>query len=97
MTRDIQGPAGLDVDAGDFRVLERANGRWPMLMADLLAVAVASNLNINEFQHVKSCQEWRVKTEEIVEKRGRHADPDAGERRKKTIRFRPSIFIAVND
>lgn len=32
-------------------------------------------------------QEWRVKNEEIVEKRGRHADPDAGERRKKTIRM----------
>jgi hypothetical protein len=65
-----------------------------MLMADL--IAVPSSLNIHELQHIKSCQEWRVKNEEIVEKRGRHADPDAGERRKKTIRFRPSISIAPN-
>mmetsp|Transcript_75371 Transcript_75371/g.92619 ORF Transcript_75371/g.92619 Transcript_75371/m.92619 type:complete len:404 (-) Transcript_75371:89-1300(-) len=32
-------------------------------------------------------QEWRVKREELAEKRGAHADPDEAERRKKTLRM----------
>lgn len=38
------------------------------------------------FVFQKKKQEWQVKTEEIKQKRGEHADPDAWKRRKNSLR-----------